>query len=240
MEDALNNEEIEAGEGVETEQPDPVAEKMANLEKQIADAQSEYGRQSNEIGELRQQLAEAKASEERDDSPNDQAVLDDILGKIDEGELSLQEGFGKALELTKNMTAANVISQMTKMQEERDMENLTNQWHKDNPDFNALINDGSLQPYLDADPMANEVTAYRQYQADQKMKALEEEAQAKVDAAKEEGAKLAQGATNAGKVLGKSGTSAQQAATVTKPFKNTQEATDAMMQTLQQIRSTAG
>ena len=86
--------------------------------------------------------------------------------------------------------------------------------------------------------MADVYTAYHQYKADERMKQLEAEYQQKILAAKEEGAKLAKGSEAAGRVIGKQGSSALQPQ-VNKPFRNTQEATAAMMDTLQRIRQTS-
>ena len=207
------------------------------IEEALKASQQMIGRQSQEIGALRAKLEEIAAAKtpQQPAGPTESEQLDELYRKMDIGEIDIAEGMRQALEINSKLTAAQVMS---KLQEQRQQEEVT-KIHKGflekNPDYEQVVQSGALQPYLDADPMADVYTAYQLFKADERVKQLEADYQQKILAAKEEGAKLAKGAEAAGKVIGKQGATALQPQ-VNRPFKNTQEATAAMMETLQKMR----
>jgi hypothetical protein len=208
---------------------------IKRLEKMLQDSKSMVGRQSNEIGELRKKLEELGKPKEPE-GPNADEQIAQIMRQMDEGEVTINEGMRQVLALNSQLTASQVMGELSKQRQHEKAMEVQNKFLKENPDFNEVVDSGQLQPYLDADPLADEYVAYKEWKKDQKIAALEAEYQAKIQAAKEEGAKLAKGAQKAGQVIGKQGASPQPTRP-NRPFKNQQEATDAMMQTLRELRS---
>jgi hypothetical protein len=207
---------------------------IAKLEKMLQASQSMIGKQSSEIGALRAKFDEMTKAPA---GPSEDQMLADIYAKMDSGDMDIHEGMRKALEINSNLTAAKVMSQMSKQQQQARVADVQGAFLKQNPDYEEVIQSGVLAPYLEADPLADEYTAFHKYKADQDKANLRKEYDAKIAAAKEEGAKLAKGAESAGKVLGKQGSSAA-TPQVTRPFKNNQEATAAMMEKLKSMRAT--
>lgn len=229
-------EETEVVEEAPVEPDKPKDDNIARLEKMLNDSKSMVGKQSNEIGELRKKLEELTAP--KDTAPPIEDQITDIERQMDEGEIPIRDGMKKILALNSKITASQVMSELDKQRQEEKFSEWQNNFIKDNPQFEEVVSSGALQPYLDADPMADEYVAYKLYQADQQLAQIKADYEAKVQAAKEEGAKLAKGAQQAGKVLGKQGASPE----VKKPqgpWKSRQEAVDAMMAQLQSMRSTS-
>lgn len=208
---------------------------LSKLEKMLQDSQKMIGKQANEIGQLRSKLDEFGKPKEPQGPGVDEQVAQ-IMQQMDEGEIPIQEGMKQVLALNSQLTASQVMADLNKQRQEEKFTEFQSKFLKENPDYEQALESGELQPYMEADPLADEYVAYKQWKADQKIAALQAEYEAKVAAAKEEGAKLAKGSTAAGKVLGKQGVSPQ-AVRPNRPFKNTQEATDAMMAKLAEIRS---
>lgn len=206
---------------------------IAKFEKMLQASQSMIGKQSSEIGALRAKLEEMTKAPA---GPSEDEQLSALYQKMDTGEIDIAEGMRQALAINSNLTASRVMSQLQQQQQQSEIAKVQSKFLEENPDYQQVIESGALAPYLKADPLADEYTAYHKFKADERIKQIEQENQAKILAAKEEGAKLAKGAESAGKVLGKQGSTAM-APTVNKPFKNTQEATAAMMQTLQAMRA---
>ena len=205
----------------------------ARIESMLKASQSMIGKQAGEIGALRAKLEEMTKPTP---GPSEDEALASLYQKMDSGEIEIAEGMRQALAINSNQTAARVMSQLSQQQRQGEVAKIQEKFLQENPDYEALLRSGALKPYLDADPLADEYTAFHKYKADERIKTIQTENEAKVIAAKEEGARLAKGADAAGKVLGKQG-STTAAPQVTRPFKNNQEATGAMMATLQRIRS---
>jgi len=221
-----------------TDKPEASDDAMSRLEKMFKDSQSMIGKQSSEIGSLRAKLDEMTRQPEAPAGPSDDETLNDLLAKMDNGEITIEQGMREALAINSKLIAVQVMNQLNQRDEQEKVAEVQGKFLKDNPDYEEVLQNGALQPYLDADPMADEYTAYHKYKGDERVNAIKAEYDAKVLAAKEEGAKLAKGAESAGKVLGKQGGSAQ-APQVNRPFKNNQEATAAMMSKLHAMRSSS-
>jgi len=220
---------------VESEKGSPL--NTEKLEKMIADSQQMIGSQASEIGALREEL-KSKGEQQPEDSKGTDD-LQAILTKMDDGDLSLADGFSQALELQGNKTTADVIAKITKMQEENAANDLQKQFHAANPDYQQLLDSGKLQPFIDNDPFGDPLLAYKEFKADEKINNLKLEYDEKIKTAKAEGAKLAQGAADAGTVIGDQGSAARTAAQTPKVFKTQQEAVDAMTTQLRTMRSAA-
>jgi len=202
--------------------------------KEMTNNQAMIGKQSQEIGGLRNELNAKPAIPQ---GPSEQEQIDTILKDIDTGEIDLKDGLSQVLEINTNLTASKVMSQFEKVREQDQVDQTTSEFHKDNADFQELLDGGSLQPYLDNDPMADEYTAYRQFKSDEKVTALQAKHAEELAVAKEEGAKLAEGAKVTTDVLGKPGTAARDAAKKPVVFKNNREASNAMLTQLKGLRS---
>jgi hypothetical protein len=213
----------------------PDAAKIAQLEKMLNDSKSMIGKQSSEVGSLRKQLEGLQQAQPKGPSIEDQ--IDEISDKMELGEIGLKDGNRQIAQLSAQMGERSAMNKFNQQKEQDRIGTIQQKFLKDNPDFEGLRANGALTPYMEADPLADEYVAFKQYKADEKIKALDAEYQGKIAAAKEEGAKLAQGAEAAGKVLGKSGSAARVAVTTPKPFKSSQEAQDAMLSTLRDMRS---
>jgi len=224
---------VEAEAPKEDKQEAKPDESIAKLEAMLQASQSMIGKQSSEIGALRAKFEEMTRQPA---GPSEDELLNDLYQKMDSGEIGIAEGMQQALAINSNRTASTVMSQLSQQQQQSEIAKIQGKFLQENPDYEATLQSGVLKPYLDADPLADEYTAFHKFKADERIKTIQQEYEQKVLAAKEEGAKLAKGAESAGKVLGKQGSTAM-APTVNKPFKNTQEATAAMMQTLQAMRA---
>lgn len=216
-------------------------DRMTKLEKMLEESQKMIGKQSTEIGKLRGDLQSKTAQKQESEvkGPSEQEQIKAILKAVDDGEMDMQEGMMKALELNTSLTTNQVMNKFGQMKQEEEVGKATQDFHAKNPDFKPLLESGALDPYLKDDPMADEYTAYKSFKADEKVAAITKEYEAKIAAAKEEGARLADGAKGTADVLGKSGAAARDAVVAPKEFKSKQEATDAMMATLGSMRSSS-
>lgn len=210
---------------------------IAKFESMLKASQTMIGKQSSEIGALRAKLDEMSKPAVQA-GPSEDEQLATLYKQMEDGEIEIAEGMKQALAINSNLTASRVMNQLNQQQQQAKVAEIQGKFLQDNPDYEQVLQSGALQPYLDADPLADEYVAYHKYQADQRISTLQQEYEGKIAAAKEEGAKLAKGAESAGKVLGKQGSTAM-APQVTRPFKNNNEATAAMMETLKQMRSTS-
>lgn len=213
------------------QQDDPIVK----LESRLRQKESMIGKQGNEIGALRKEL-EGLRAQITPKGPSEQDMLADLYRKMDSGEIDIANGMQQALQLNSNLTAKQVMSQFQEQQRQQKIMDVQQKFIEKNPDYQEVLESGALDKYLSEDPLADEYTAFKMYKADQRLAESEKAAQAKIAAAKEEGAKLAKGAEAAGKVLGKQGASAAVPAKPQGPWKSTQEAQDAMLQRLKELR----
>lgn len=218
------------------DQPQPSAD-MTRFEEMLKASQSMIGKQSNEIGQLRAQLAQMHQASQQPQGPSPDQQLNDILAKIDSGEVDPGEGMRQALAIQSNLTASQVMNQLSQQQAANESAKVQQSFLEKNPDYYDILQSGALDSYIKDDPMSDEYTAYHRYKSDQRIADMEKEYQQKIVAAKEEGAKLAKGAEAAGKVIGRQGASAQAPAQPQRPFKSSQEAADAMLAQLRAMRS---
>lgn len=212
-------------------------DKISKLEKMLNDSKSMIGKQSSEVGALRKQLQELQQAKAEPAGPSLEDQIDVISDQIENGDIGLKEGNRAIAKLSAQMAEQSAMAKFSQQKETERVSTMQQKFLQANPDFEELVNNGVLDSYLEADPMADEYVAYKQYKADERVKALEEEYAAKIAAAKEEGAKLAQGADAAGKVLGKTGSAARATSSAPKPFKNAQDAQNTMLAQLRAMRS---
>lgn len=217
-------------------QEDPVAK----LEARLKEKDAMIGRHGNAIGAFKKELESLRAqlNESRTPpGPSEESALADLYAKMDSGEIDIASGMQQALHLNSNLTAKQVMARLQEEQKRAKTQEVHQDFLKKNPDYEDVLNSGVLDKYLEEDPLADEYVAFKMYKADQLLAEKEKEAQAKIAAAKEEGAKLAKGAAAAGRVLGKQGATAAAPARPQGPWKNSQEAQDALMARLKSMRS---
>lgn len=233
--------EAPAAQEPQEDTPNPQEEALAKMESRLKEKESMIGRHGNTINSLKTEIANMKAqmeSSNKQQQPDEAALLSDLYKKMDSGDIGIAEGMQQALAINSNLTAAKVAQQIAEQQKQQEVSKIQTNFLENNPDYEETLQSGVLGPYLKADPLADNYTAYHLYKADQKIAGIQAETEAKIKAAQEEGARLAKGAEAAGKVIGKQGQSTMQNNTP-KPFKNAQERNAAMMETLKQMRSTS-
>jgi len=230
------------GESKAADTPNPHDARIAALEKMLSDSQGMIGKQSTEVGSLRKELESLRKPAEPA-GPTLEEQIDAISDQMENGDIGLKEGNRMIAKISAQMAEKSTVSKFQEQRKEEQLVSMQQKFLGDNPDFEEVRDNGTLDQIMAQDPMADVYTAYRIYKAGQEIESIKtgyeqklSEVAAKIPQAKEEGAKLAQGAAEAGKVLGKNGTAARSAAETIKPFKSTQDAHDAMLATLQGMR----
>jgi predicted RNA-binding protein YlqC (UPF0109 family) len=216
----------------------PTPDALAKMEARLKEKESMIGKHGNTINALKTEIANMKAQLQstNNPAPDQSQLLADLYRKMDAGEIGIAEGMNQALSINANLTAQQITQQIAAQQQQREAEKVRSNFLKKNPDYESVVESGALAPYLEEDPLHDNYSAFLLYKKDQQFAEQQKEAEAKINAAKEEGARLAKGAEAAGKVIGKQGQSAVQNSKP-KPFKNNQEATAAMLETLKQFRA---
>jgi len=223
--------------------PNPLEEKISKLEKELENSQKLIGKHSDEVKTARgmkQELEELKARlPQEPKGPTVEEQIDEISAKMEDGDIGLREGNRLIAQLSAQLGKDQAMTEYESRRQQEESGKLQQQFMEKNPDYQDVLQSGALEPYLKADPLNDEFSAYKEFKADQRIKELEEQYRSDLAAAKEEGAKLASGAENAGKVAGKTGTTLRPTGEI-KKFNNSREATDAMQAELQRIRSASG
>ncbi len=223
-------------------EPTPVVEPVAPVEgdnatdktnKMLEANQQMIGKQGNEIGALKAQIA---TMSEKPAGPSGDEQLASIYAQMDSGEIEIQDGMRQALAINSQQTVDTVMTQVGEQQRQSDITKAQTNFIRNNPTYESVLASGELKPFLDAEPLMDNFTAFHLHKAAQESSAKDADWETKVAAAKEDGAKLAKGAEGAGKVIGKQGAPVNNPQ-VTKPFANAQEETDAMMKTLKDFRA---
>lgn len=193
-----------------------LAKKVAEIEASYKNLQAEYGRQSNEVGQLRQAytqlqseipkvVEQAKASATQ--TPVDyQQVLADINQKFEAGEITVSQALAETARITSEFATkkAESVSQeyITKALNERDNAEVKKAFLSQHKDFQSVVESGVLEPIKADNPLMNNVAAYFAFKATQEY-----------ERGKAEMAALQKGTQVAASVLGKPG------ADVSKPNK---------------------
>ncbi len=99
-----------------------------------------------------------------------QTQLDEIYSKLEAGDISVPEVIKQSNALTAEITAKEVLAGANKRSEEiqgeRDFETAEKKFLGDHPDYEELVASGTLQPFIDANPLlVDETIAYFQYKA---------------------------------------------------------------------------
>ena len=146
-----------------------------DLETAYKELESKHGKQSTEVSSLRtaqtdmaNKLAKAEADKvkaEGEPKTDYEAQLKEIETQIDNGDITIAEGFRLQGQLVSEMTMAQTLVASEKRTQEllldKDAEAAEQQWHQDFPDYKDFVESGKAQEYIDKSPMLiDETIAY--------------------------------------------------------------------------------
>lgn len=211
-------------------------ERYRQLEKKLGEQGDELGlmrQQNQELQTALQQMQQSQTPEGQEESKGLQDQLQSIRQKMDDGDLSPDEAM---------FETANIVAQMSKMeaeqiteqrlqkyQQDTQAEQVLNQFHRDNPDFEELRQTGTLEEVKKQLPgLHDDFSAYYAYKA----QTAADEAYKR---GKEEMEKLASGDAAAGKVLSKPGQTIRQKNQ--KPLTSPKDVQQSMMDRLKAARA---
>ena len=159
----------------EYDDPGKLAEDHLNLSKK-------FGEQGNELGSLRAQnqaMADQLAQmQERltavDSGGGDevqalQAELEALEAAVAEGDITMAEAIRKSSTISAQIATKEAVAEANRTfqqtLQERDARETQRQFLKNNPDFEQLRNNGTLQQIRAENPMHDDFSAYYAYQA---------------------------------------------------------------------------
>jgi len=189
--------------------PEQVVEMYQNLEKKM-------GEQSKELGQMRKMMQQMESSQQTqvDQGQQTQQQADDFMtqmqsiqDQVENGEIDVAQGIAQASQLTMQQAASQFDQRLQEYDQSRTAQEMQSKFSTDHPDFAELKDNGTLEQYMQANPMHDEFSAYFAHKADENAKAIE---QAKEEG-KQEAQRLAQGADQQRTVLSKPGATVRQA-----------------------------
>ncbi len=178
------------------------------LQKQVENLEKLIGRQSSELGELRQfktQSEEAKAAAEREPAPDYEAQLADIESQLNNGDIDVAQAMRMTAKVSSEMATADATQAFENKQQQAESQKTIDRFMSDNPDFAQLRDDGVLAGLRKANPLHDDFSAYFQYKAEEATKAADDRIQAARTEGEQKGAAMAEQAKKAANVLGKNG-----------------------------------
>jgi hypothetical protein len=223
-----------------TPAPDPVA----RLQERFEQAQTYIGRQSNEMGVMRQQMQQMQQFLQQQGQQGQQNPLvqqqAELLRKLDLGEVTQSEALTRWGQYTAQVAAQYAqqqVMQQLQVQQERQE---AMKFMAENPEFKQLADAGVLDDPRLKGPLGDRMDAYYKFQwLREKDKLAKQTAaqntvleQARQDAARLEREKidrLAQGGEAAKKVIATPGAGMRAASEVKKPFASKLEEYEAML-----------
>lgn len=200
---------------------------LESLQGQITDLERIKGTQGNELGTLRNQVAQLTGQIEgmRTAAPAEPQgpTLDDIARQLEDGDLTEGEAIRKAAQVASQQTKTELGQQFKKdmateignLKAELNRDKYVSNFLKQNPGYEEAYNSGKLNPWLSQGISGEEAWLHYQVQAkDTELAALKKQAEgAAAEAEKggiDKGIQIQKGKTAAGKVLtGKGGQFAQ-------------------------------
>ena len=216
----------ETGETTTTEEPSQDQQPdVAALQQQIANLEKLVGRQGEELGTYRKQV-QAQPQEPEEDKPSFDDLEAEIMDKLDEGELDVNEAMRQIAKLASERGAETAISRMTQQQQEERLSAAVQQFMKEHSDFEQLKESGALQREIEANPIHDEFSAYYALKAKQAE-----------EAGKQKGMEIASESNNAQKVIGKSGDTPP---APTQTLNTRSEVKQAMAERLRAVRANGG
>lgn len=183
-----------------------LAKRVADIETSYKNLQAEYGRQTTEVGQLRQAYAQVKSEipklveqAKAAAPPTDyQGQLAEINEKFEAGAITVSQALAETARITAEVATqkAEQTSQgiISKALAERDNNDVKKAFLSKHADFPTIVESGVLEPIKADNPLMNNVSAYFAYKATQEY-----------ERGKAEMAALQKGTAAAASVLGKPG-----------------------------------
>ena len=185
-----------------------LSKQLEDTRSQLDNAQQLIGRQSGEVGELRQSLAalsEELPQKKGEPDEDYDARIQELATQYESGEVEGGEAMANIarLAMEKGVKAATtaIRSEMEKTQSQEIEQKFLDQ----NPDFKDLVNNGSLDDIKKANPLHDDMSAYYEYKARETQAKLDEAVKQAEASGEKTGAEMAAQAKKAGNVLGKQG-----------------------------------
>lgn len=208
-----------------------LAKAHTELEGRLGSQGQELGALRNEVAQHRAAQAEAEKGKRQKQEPvtDYDAKLNEIYEKVETGDISVGEALKQSNALTAEMTMATAVQQANKATQDilidKDAESAEKEWHKTYPDYAEVVASGQLQPYIDKNPiLIDETVAYFQYKADQRF-----------EDGKAEAERIAKGAAEADTVVKEPGVMTPRTPTRQEPLSE-DKMLAAQMETLKKMR----
>jgi len=154
----------------------------SDLEKKLGSQGQELGALRNEVAQNRAAQAEKAKTDKETPATDYDAKLNEIYEKLEAGDISVTEAVKQSNSLTAEMTMAKAVAVSDKRTQDllldKDAEAAETDWHKTYSDYNEVVASGVLQPFMDKNPiLVDETVAYFQYKADQRFEEGKAEAE---------------------------------------------------------------
>lgn len=204
--------------------PQPILGKYKSVDELInahQELEKALGKQGAELGDLRKQnelygkaleMVKPPATQEQRPTETNRdfaSELSAIQQKVDSGEMTSGEGLLYAAQIATDKAKADARQEYQRFDSERQTKTAEQQFLEKNPDFEQVLNSGALNQYFKDNPLHNNLSAYLQYQMDQRLAAAnaekEEATKAAFEKGKSEVQKLAEGSKVAETVISKPG-----------------------------------
>ena len=210
-----------------------------DLAKAHTELEGKLGTQGTELGLLRNEVAQHRATKVEKDKKQDQPPETDydkeinaIYEKLEAGDISVADALKQSNALTAEMTMAKAVAESNKRTKDllidKDAEGAEKDWHTTYPDYAEVVASGQLQPYIDKNPiLIDETVAYFQYKADQRF-----------EDGKAEAEKIAKGAAEADTVVKEPGVTTPRTPTRQDPVSEDQML-NTQLDTLKKLRGQA-
>lgn len=188
--------------------------------KAHGELESKLGSQGQELGDVKRMnelLLEKMESGQQKETPEKQVAVDydkelaEIAAQVKEGDIGIEEGILQSSKISAEIASAMTLEKVNKNNTKQIQQDSQAQFLQDNPDFNALQKNGTLQKMKQSLPgFHDDVSAYYALQAQQAKSGIESAKQEGIQVGKEEATKVASGDKNTGKVISKPGAGNEQ------------------------------
>jgi len=150
---------------------DDLVNAYSHLEKKLGEQSSEVGDLRKQTQILTEQLSKSAPQEKARPEPTTdyEKELSTIYKALEDGDFSVEEALQKSNALTAQMVEAGTLSKaearMQEILQSRDAQTVQGQFHKENPDFKELQQNGKLEEIKQTNPMHDDFSAYYAYKA---------------------------------------------------------------------------
>jgi K+-transporting ATPase c subunit len=192
-------------EGQKKEESSKVSEDMASLQKQLDHAQSLIGKKSSEIDGLKKQLEAKSQAQQKEEPKNFDAIEEELLTKLDEGELGLKDALRQMNRIATERGVQLATEQYRAEQNQAKSQEAIDKFIQENPDFEEMKANGDLEVFKKNNPIHDDFSAFLEAKQQQTLQTMEEKIAEARKAGEEDGMRIASESSNASKVLGKKG-----------------------------------